>query len=93
MLENDDPILQGLFDSLHITGVYSPRHVSEEGYDPRHGTRTAPGNRAYYRKGSTGNEYIYRTDVWSDSQNRFVLTRWYPEIGYVPYLETEYNES
>lgn len=84
---NDCRIHQGLLDTFHTTGKYRPAWVISNNC-------TIQGNRAHYRQThDCKHEYIFRMDVWSDSKNKFILTRWYNEIGNVPYLETEYNEG
>lgn len=58
------------------------------------GEKSAPGNITYWRKKESGDEeYIFRVDVWSDSKQKFIETRWYPEVGTTPYFVNEYNDD
>jgi hypothetical protein len=86
-MNSDDIESQTIVDMIMSTCRY---RSSWTGIDKNFPT---PGNRAYYKRGSDGREYIFRTDVWSDSKGRFVETRWYPETGHIPYMIKEYNED
>ncbi len=86
-MTSDEYKHRGLIDAILSTGCYRAFWTKDV-------NSATAGNRAYYRRTADGkHEYIFRTDVWSDSKGKFVLTRWYDEVGHVPVLETEYDEG
>lgn len=86
---NENSSYQCIVDMLKITGKCRMLHASK-----KEGSGNTLGNIAYWRQKESGaEEYIFRIDVWSDSKQRFVETKWFPEAGSSPYFVNEYNDE